>query len=82
MHGEVGGSARGSGSDCYIFQRDVLMEFDLMGRNALIIICRNISRWAIRMIHLLLALIFLCVAIVILSVTPPRKEKMEKPFSV
>lgn len=53
-----------------------------MGRNALIMICSNISRWAIRMIHLLLALTFLCVDIVILSVMPPRREKMEKPFSI
>lgn len=45
-------------SEHCIFQREVWMEFDLMGRDTLIITCRNISRWAIRRIHLLLALSF------------------------
>lgn len=45
-------------SEHCIFQRDVWMEFDLMGRDTLIITCRNISRWAIRRIHLLLDLSF------------------------
>jgi len=45
MRGEVGGIARLRGSEHHIFQRDAWMEFDLMDRNALIIVCGNISRW-------------------------------------
>ena len=53
----VGVPGAGVSEHC-IFQRDVWREFDLMGRDTLIITCRNISRWVIRTIHLLLSLSF------------------------
>lgn len=53
MHGGVHGTMRARGTEHYVLQGGVWEESDLMGRNALVIVHSNLSRWAIRMIHLL-----------------------------
>ena len=82
MHGGVGGSAGATDSEHYIFQRDIFMESDLMGRNVLILTQSSISSWTIKWFIRHELCLCLCVDVTVSSVIPTRKEKIGKPFPI